>query len=138
MNPLGAGRKPPLQVKKAPPPLAGRRGLSTADCYLEGVLEDELLLDELFGFLWWCFFGAVVDEELSLDEEEAAGVDEDDDAGGLANAVPAIRAAAARAGIRYLKFIAVVSEMKEDLVSALRAARAPGEPKRAYYAGNPF
>jgi hypothetical protein len=64
-----------------------------------------------------------VDDELSLDEDED-GVDEDD-AGGLANAVPAIRAAAARAGIRYLNFIAVVSEMKEDLVSALRAARVP-------------
>jgi hypothetical protein len=46
-------------------------------------------------------------DELEADDED--GVDEDD-AGGLANAVPAIRAAAAARGIRYLNVIAVVSE----------------------------
>jgi hypothetical protein len=97
---------------------------------LEGELEEELVLDELpVFFLWWCFFPAVEGADDELDGAEDDGVEEDD-AGGFANAVPAIRAAAATTGIRCLNIIAVISEKKDWCVR--------WELKRRYYAGNPF
>jgi hypothetical protein len=132
------------------------------DCYLGEELDEELL-PFLLLLLWWLFLPLLIDEDEDEDEvdlaEEAAGVDDAGAAVDWANAGPAIRAAA-RTGIRYLNIISVVSERK-DLVSALRAARAPDrlmcflgrggqraectsagqaprEPKRAHYAGNPF
>jgi hypothetical protein len=131
LNRFGESRKPCVGHIKGPAPLPGRRGLkSTGNCYLEGELEEELVLDELpVFFLWWCFFVEVEDDDVELDGAEDDGVEEDD-AGGLAKAVPAIRAAAAKTGIRCLNIIAVLSEKKDWCVR--------WELKRPYYAGNPF
>jgi hypothetical protein len=61
----------------------------------------------------------VLEDELDLDEE-AAGVDEAGAEVDWASAGPAIRAAAATTGIRYLNIIAVVSERKDWCVRCVR------------------